>query len=74
MARVHGDASGVTGGLKEGLERIGRMEGECREWRGCLERVEGGLGECKGLVGGIVERVQGVVLGLEERVKKFEGA
>ena len=73
MAKVHADAAGVTGGLKDVLERLGRMEREIDGWRGALEKVEMGLKESGGRIGGVVEKVEEVMAGLEGRMKNLEG-
>jgi nuclear migration protein JNM1 len=69
MARVHADAAGVTGGLKNVEEGLRRMEGEAKEWRTALEKVEGEMKNVGGKVSGVVEQVEKVVKDLEGRVK-----
>jgi nuclear migration protein JNM1 len=71
MARVHADAAGVTGGVKTVEEGLGRMEGEVKEWRAVLEKVEMGMKDVGGKVGGAVEQVEKVVKDLEGRVKEM---
>jgi len=70
MARVHADAAGVTSGLKTVEEGLRRMEGEAKEWRTALEKVEGEMKNVGGKVGGVVEQVEKVVKDLEGRVKE----
>jgi len=72
MARVHADAGSVTGGLKEVLDRLGRMEKEVESWREALGSVESGLKESAGRVGGVAERIEQVVSGLESRINKLD--
>jgi nuclear migration protein JNM1 len=72
MRIVHADAAGVTSGLKDVATRLGKMEGEIKEWKDAIGKVEGGLKDVVGSIGGVAERVEEVILGLEERVKKLE--
>jgi len=52
-------------------EGLGRMEGEMKEWRAALEKVEMGMKDVGGKVGGAVEQVEKVVKDLEGRVKEM---
>lgn len=72
MRIVHADAAGVTSGLKDVASRLEKMEGEIKEWKEAIGNVEGGLKDVVGRTGGVAERVEDVILGLEERVKKLE--
>jgi nuclear migration protein JNM1 len=72
MRIVHADAAGVTSGLKDAAARLGRMEGEIKEWKESIGKVEGGLNAIVGRIGGVAGRVEEVILGLEGRVKKLE--
>lgn len=73
MRMVHNDAAGVTGGIKELQERVQGLEREVKEWDESLAVVEGGLREVGPRVGGVVEKVEDVVLRLEGRVGRLEG-
>jgi len=71
MSRVHADAAGTTGGMKDIRERLGRMEKDLKEWEEGLSKVEIALKEVGGQIGGVAERIEQVVSGLEDRVKKL---
>jgi nuclear migration protein JNM1 len=72
MSVVHADAAGVTVGLKDLEGRLAGMEKEAQEWTEALGKVESNLKEVAGRVGGAVEVTEGVVKGLEVRVKSLE--
>jgi nuclear migration protein JNM1 len=71
MAVVHADAVGVTTGIKDVRETLGRMEKEVREWELSIKSVESGLKGVEGRVSGVLERVEQVISGLEGRVEKL---
>jgi len=71
MSRVHADAAGTTGGMKDIRERLGRMERDLKEWEEGISKVEIALKEVGGQIGGVAERIEQVVSGLEDRVKKL---
>jgi len=71
MRVVHADAAGVVGGLKEMVERIGKMEGEVQNWEAGVGRVEAGKAEVQGRVLEVVEKVEEVVKGLQTRVSQL---
>jgi nuclear migration protein JNM1 len=72
MRIVHADAASVTSGIKDVGERMGKMEKEVKEWEEVLGQVEAGVKGVAGLVAGVMERIEGVVTGLEMRVEKLE--
>ena len=58
--------------LKDLEGRLAGMEKEAQEWTEALGKVESNLKEVAGRVGGAVEVTEGVVKGLEARVKSLE--